>query len=118
MYNMIHVDEVRRLHAQGLNDYEIADISGIPRYTVRRIRIRENLEPVKRTRKPHGAAIYDICRPDTCEVVFTGNAAASAAFLGFDNIRSFFTAVCRSNKGTYRRYIIRNVTKKEQPEDE
>jgi hypothetical protein len=112
MYNTIHVGEVRRLHAKGLNDYQIADISGIPRHTVRRIRISENLKPVKRRRKPH-TAVYEICHPDTGEVLFTGDAPKAAAFVGLDNISSFFTAVTRSNKGTYRRYIIRNVKGKE-----
>lgn len=112
MYNTVYVGEVRRLHAKGLNDYQIADVSGIPRHTVRRIRISEKLKPVKRKRKPH-TAVYEICHPDTGEVLFTGDAPASAAFMGLDNISSFFTAVCRSHKGQYRRYIIRNVNWKE-----
>ena len=112
MYNTIYVGEVRRLHAKGLNDYQIAEVSGIPRHTVRRIRISEDLKPVKRKRKPHNA-VYEICHPDTGEVLFTGAAPEAAAFVGLDNISSFFTAVTRSNKGTYRRYIIRNVKGKE-----
>lgn len=112
MYNTIYVGEVRRLHAKGLNDYQIAEVSGIPRHTVRRIRISEDLKPVKRKRKPH-IAVYEICQPDTGEVLFTGAAPEAAAFVGLDNISSFFTTVTRSNKGTYRRYIIRNVKGKE-----
>ena len=117
MYNAVHIGEVRRLYATGLNDYEISDVSGIPRYTVRRIRIREGLKPVKRTRKAH-IATYEICHPDTGEVLFTGDAIGSAAYLGLDNIRSFFTTVCRSKKSAYKRYIIRNVSRKEQAANE
>ena len=114
MYNTIHVGEVRRLHAKGLNDYQISDVSGIPRHTVRRIRISENLKPVKHRRKSKShTAVYEICHPDTGEVLFTGDAPAAAAFMGLDNISSFFTAVCRSHKGQYRRYTIRNVNWKE-----
>ena len=113
MYNTVYVGEVRRLHAKGLNDYQISDVSGIPRHTVRRIRISEKLKPVKRKRKPY-TAVYEICHPATGEVLFTGDAPAAAAFMGLDNINSFFTAVCRSHKGQYRRYIIRNVKGKEQ----
>lgn len=107
MYNAIQIGEVRRLYAKGLNDYEIASISGIPRYTVRRIRIREGLKPVKSKRAPH-LAIYEVCHPGTGEVLFTGAAPDAAAFTGL-NIKSFFTSVSRSNKGIYKRFIIRNV---------
>lgn len=50
---------------------------------------------------------------ETGRQLLTGDAPKAAAFVGLDNISSFFTAVTRSNKGTYRRYIIRNVKGKE-----
>lgn len=117
MYNATHVSEVRRLHAEGLNDYEIADISGIPRHTVRRIRIQEELPPVKRKDILH-SALYEICDPITGDILFTGEAPKAAAFIGLDNISTFFTTVTRSRKGKYKRYIIRNVKGKERPKDE
>ena len=35
----------------------------------------------KRKRKPH-TAVYEICHPDTGEVLFTGDAPKAAAFVG------------------------------------
>ena len=113
MYNIIHVGEVRRLHAKGLNDREISDISGITRHTVRRIRVSEDLQPVPHRRSKPRTVIYEIRHPDTGELLFTGDAPSAAAYIGLDNISSFFSAVTRSNKGTYGRYIIRNVSRKE-----
>ena len=112
MYNSIQIGEVCRFYSEGLNDYQIASISGIPRHTVRRIRISQGLKPVERTRAPH-TAVYEICHPVTREVLFTGAAPEAAAFLGLDSIKSFFTTVSRCNKGTYRRFIIRNIKRKE-----
>ena len=111
MYNATYVGEVRRLYDKGLNDYENASVTGIPRHTVRRIRIREGLKPVKSKRASH-LAVYEVCDPGTGEVLFTGTAPDAAAFTGL-NIKSFFTSVSRSNKGIYKRFIIRNVKGKE-----
>lgn len=109
MYNQIQLDEVCRLHEMGLNDYEISVRLGIPRYTVRRIRIKAGLSPVKR----HGhkpAELYRVCDPRTQELLFEGPAVDAAAFLGLASASSFFTTLSRYRSGKYKKYVIEKVT--------
>lgn len=97
--------EIKRLNQAGKNDAEIADLPGMPAYTVRYWRHQEGLPPVRRHRHVKEYAVYD---GKTEVLVAFGTARECAAALD-TTVDIFRIIMSRAKRGTYKKYLFCEV---------
>lgn len=95
---------IAELNAAGMHDQEIADVLGISRMTVLRIRKAMHLPPAKKVAS--NKAIYSIYDAITNALLYHGSSAEVAEQMGLSCVDHLYTILSRDRKAGKSKYII------------